>query len=253
MTEQESPEAQWAYERAIDRLSEVSGFASAVSIVQLGRSTDRCGELASMVHSKMCAHAESIIHLRVSPLFDHSAIVGIGRMMMESTTMYFYLRENIRAEEWQLRHDLLKLHDTSSRIKLLRAWAKTEELEDLRQAQKVLRNDIQVNSSFVKLTAEQQKRLLTGEDMFVGGMRAAAARTVGWRMENFSAIYAYFSAHAHTSPMSFFRMRAHAIDYLIPNSVQHDVAAMAAEVAVSCLRRVTLDYLGSGLNHNQNM
>lgn len=87
-----SEDATKVFEEALADLAKIGGFSNMASIELRGRSTDRQGELASMVHGKMCAHARSIGAVAQSSMFDHSAIVGLSRMIVEGLTMYAYRR-----------------------------------------------------------------------------------------------------------------------------------------------------------------
>jgi uncharacterized protein DUF5677 len=226
---------------ALDSLAAIGGFSNHVSVTLVGTPTDAQGDLASRVHAKMCAHALSIGALSKSNVFDHHAINSIARMILESMTMYFYLRENVTEEEWSFRDLILRLHDTTSRVKLLRAWKKKSEYDDLTTEKDNLIRQIESHSAFSCIDADRQKRLLTGEEMFVQGMRKVAKRS-GWREEVFISVYNYFSAHAHSTPASFFRMPAHSVDYFNPSDFQYTTSAPAIEIAVACLRRVAVNY-----------
>jgi hypothetical protein len=225
-------------------LAVVAGFSNRVSLLLRGESTTRNGELASMVHARLCAHARSVGGIATSSMFDHSAIMALARMIIDGMTMFCYLMEAVTDEAWSLRYNVLRLHDTTARIKLLRAWHDKSQYADLVDGREELVRSISSSVTFCAMKDEQQKRLLTGEEIFVGGMRRAA-RTAGWSEDKFIAIYNYFSAHIHAAPMSYFRMRRHSVDYLAPNEMQYGSAAMAIEVATACLRRTSLRYLDS--------
>lgn len=239
MTEIPLDEAEQIFTKSFDGLAIIGGFANHVSMVLSGTPTDIQGELASMVHAKMCAHARSIGAVAQSSMFDHSAIMALARMMIEGMTMSSYIRELVSAEEWELRYAVLSLHDTVARIKLFRAWKEKAEYADLRIGRDALLQGIRTNSVFLELGVDVQERLLRGEDLFVGGMRKAAMRA-GWNEDSFTALYGYLSTHVHSAPMSFFRARVQQIDYYRPGQAQHAAASMAIEIASACHRRVTL-------------
>jgi hypothetical protein len=176
-------------------------------------------------------------------MFDHSAIMALARMIVETMTMFFYLLEAMTEDEWALRYAVLRLHDTAARIKLMRMSQSKADYDDLSQGRAELVKKIRLNPAFARLEPDQQDRLLTGEQIFVGGMRAAATRAAGWRGATFMALYNYFSAHVHAAPMSFLRMRQHGVDYYFPSEAQFGSASLAIEVAKACLRRVSLRYL----------
>ena len=101
----------------------LGGFANHVSMSQAGLPTTTGGSLASIVFAKCCAHARSILSISMqSSMFDHHAIMALSRMIMEASTMVAYLLDPVELDEWELRYILLKLHDTVTRIKLLRGF-----------------------------------------------------------------------------------------------------------------------------------
>ncbi len=231
------------FDEAHQDLIKTIDFALRVSEQLRGESTSDAGEMASMVHTRMCINAASAEWLCRGPLFDHSGIMAISRMVMEAMTVYFYLIQGVSPAEWECRRLTLRLHDTTARIKLLRAWKDKSCYRDLIDGRASLVARLQQNSFFLGLSPEQQKKLLSGEQIFVGGMLAAATRAVGWRKDTFLALYNYLSTHTHSAPMSFMRMRRHKIDYADPSGAQFDMARLAISVTQFCLLRVSLHYL----------
>jgi len=192
-----------------------------------------------MVFAKCCAHARSIGAIAVqSSMFDHHAIMSLARMILEGSTMLAYLLDAASPDEWSLRYDVLKLHDTTTRIKLLRGFNRPA--DDLRAGRDELKAMIGANPEFLRLSEDRRKRLLGGEEMFVIGMRSVAIKIMGWEESQLTAVYAYFSAHTHSAPMSFMRTADHKIDYFFPSEKQIAVLTLSMEVAIACLRRSTL-------------
>lgn len=223
----------------LDELAIVGGFANSVSMAQTGLPTTRAGELGSMVFAKCCAHARSIGAIALhSSMFDHHAIMTLARMIVEATTMLGYLNEPATTEEWALRHTVLRMHDTTTRIGLLRSF--NSETSDLRTGLKELQAELEEMTLFKALPTERQQRLLTGQEMYVTGMRSVAVRAVGWDEDQFASVYTYLSAHTHTAPVSFMRMRDHSIDYMNPSQTQFEILAIAMEAAIACVRRSML-------------
>ena len=226
------------FREQLDQLALLGGFANHVSMELTGLPTTPNGALASAVFAKCCAHARSITAVTHSSMFDHHTIMVLARMIMEASTMIAYLLDPVGPEEQAFRNVLLRLHDTVSRIKLLRAFEQTG--DDLRAGRDALRSEIEAHPSFRRLPEDRRKRLDGGEEMFAIGMRAVAIRIMGWNETKFSGIYAYFPAHTHSAPMSFIRMADHQIDYFYPSKAQIDILALSMEVAMACLRRSML-------------
>ncbi len=227
------------FEEKMSRLAVLGGFANHVSMNLAGLPTTKNGELASMVFAKSCAHARSIGAIAIeSPMFDHHAIMSLARMILEASTMIAYLLDPVDEEQQRFRYTVLKLHDTVNRLKLLRGFG--AEADDLRRGRDELKLEIVSSSAFSELAEDRKKRVLSGEEIYVIGMRAVSKKIMGWNEENFSSVYAYLSAHAHSSPMSYMRMREHEIDYYFPSEAQYDILSLSMEVAEACLRRSML-------------
>lgn len=229
---------------ALEELIMVSGFSNDVSMLVAGSATDRAHQLASMVHAKACAHGRSIGFVCRSNMFDHSAVLGLARAIIECLTMYVYLIEPLSDDQWAFRYAVLRLHDTSARIKLLRAWPKAGETDDLKAGRDELIAEIKAHYLFETFDEAHQRRLVSGETLFVSGMRRAAA-LAGWDADVFTALYGYFSSHLHAAPMSFFRMDDHQVDYFFPNAAQKSIASLGIAVAAASLRRLSLLHLGN--------
>lgn len=226
----------------IDRLGSLGGFANHVSMALTGLPTSTSGMLASMVFAKCCAHARSIGAIALqSSMFDHHAIMALARMIMEASTMIAYLLDPVPDEEWEFRHTLLRLHDSVGRLKLMRGFGMSA--DDIRVGRDELKAQIEASPTFHKLSDERKKRVASGEEMFVVGMRNVATRMMGWDETQFNGVYAYFSAHTHSAPMSFSRMADHGIDYFHPSDTQFEIPALSIEVAMACLRRSMLRML----------
>jgi hypothetical protein len=224
------------FNRALD-------FALRVSVALRGSPANQQGQLASAVHFKMCMHGASIRALSGETPLDHSAILAVSRMLVDGMTMYYYLLEPVADEEWKCRYLVLKLHDTVGRIKLIRAKQVREQYTDLIKGREELFSSLNNNSFFAGLTEEQRTRCLTGEAMFVGGMRAAAERAAGWNGDQFQSLYNYFSAHLHVAPISYFRLEEHKIGFMEISDVQRGLAMLGLSVGEFCLVRTSLDRL----------
>lgn len=186
----------------MDELSVLGGFANDVSNNQRGLPTTIAGSLSSMVFAKCCAHARSIGAIsKQSSMFDHHAIMALARMIMEASTMIAYLLDPVEPDEWEFRYILLRLHDTVARIKLVRGFEL--QADDLKAGRDQIKGELEAHPTFLKLAEDRRKRMAGGEEMFAIGMRSVATRIMGWNERQFNGVYAYFSAHTHSAPMSF--------------------------------------------------
>jgi Family of unknown function (DUF5677) len=228
--------ARESFHRAID-------FGLRVSVALNGKPATEQSELASIVQTKMCVTGASIEHMFTAALADHSAIIALCRMVMDACTLYFYLMEKVQADEWECRYTCLKLHDTSNRIRLMRGFQSENEYADLIQGRDELKKNLEANAYFKTLTLERATALLTGEHFYVRGLSTAAEKCVGWNFRKYLALYSYLSAHSHTSPMSFFRMKKHEVNFSEPSEAQRAAVVTALGVAEYCLLNTSLAYL----------
>lgn len=231
------------FESERNDFNEVVDFSLGVSVAARGLPTVERLEYASMVHTKMCVTGASIIPMLSREMTDHSAVAALCRMLMEAMPFYFYLAEEVEEEEWKARLLCLKIHDTTNRIKLMRAFEPKEAYQDLRDGRDELLNELKSSVFFKKLEEDKQKRLLTGDHFYHRGMNTAA-EAAGWDTKQFMALYSYFSSHAHSSPMSFFRMRQHKVSFGDPSDAQKALMTTALCVAEYSLLKVTMHHLG---------
>jgi len=246
MSQQADATPEELLKRTLKTFHTVIDFALRVSLKLNGQPTTVPGEMASIVHTKMCINATSAEHLCGAKLFDHSAIMTVCRMCMEAMTLYYYLNEEVDATEWDCRELVLRLHDTCARIKLTRATREEGQYQDLLDGRDSLKQDLENNAFFKSKAAKMRAaKLLSGDVIFIGGMRAAAVRAAGWREEQFVSLYNYLSQHVHTAPMAFMRVRKHNVSFSEPGDAQRCMVALALNIAEFCLLRVSMHYLAS--------
>ncbi len=163
-------------------------------------------KLCNMGHSLrvLCAAEERIAAGDVCTL-DQSSIMSIARSMVETAIMLAYVSDDGATEDdWCLRRTLLCLHDCTTRYKMFKGWKDGDQAKGLRGQIKELRGMMEGLAAFKALPEERRLKLLSGDDVYVDGIRAAA-RLAGWETAEFNAVYAYMSGHAHGSPVSFMR------------------------------------------------
>jgi hypothetical protein len=105
--------------------------------------------------------------------------------------------------------------------------------------------ELQANVFFKSLPEDQTKRLLTGEHFYIRGVRKATEQSAKWDTEKYMSLYSYFSSHAHSAPMSFFRMRQQKIKFSEPSEFQMAMVVSALGVAEYSLLKATLAHLAS--------
>src|ERR1039457_5080663 len=146
MSQQEDPTPEELLKRTLKTFHTVIDFALRVSLKLNGQPTTVLSEMASIVHTKMCINATSAEHLCGAKLFDHSAIMTVCRMCLEAMTLYYYLNKEVDAAEWDCRELVLRLHDTSARIKLMRATKAERQYQDLLDGRDSIKQEIENNA-----------------------------------------------------------------------------------------------------------
>jgi hypothetical protein len=136
-------------------------------------------------------------------VLDHVSIAAVGRSMLETSAMFLYLTHpTLSDEEWQLRRDVLELHDCTIRYRVLKPFG-DEALEE-RDKIEQRRAKIASNPLFGKLHPEHRKNILDGKVLYVVGLRGAL-KEAGFDIDHFDAVYTSLSSFTHSHPASFYR------------------------------------------------
>jgi hypothetical protein len=229
---------------ATESFDKIVDFGMRVSLELNGKPATDQSALASVLHTKMCINGTTILHTLRAALTDHSAIIALCRMIMEGAVFYQYLMEKIEEDEWECRVLCLRLHDTVNRIKLMRGFQKPEEHSDLRNGRKELVSQLKENAFFKSLPEERAEKLITGEHFYIRGAGAAVEKS-GWNSKKYMAWYSYFSSHAHSAPMSFFRFKQQQIRFSDPSDAQLSAMTTALSVAEYSLLKASLLHLST--------
>jgi Family of unknown function (DUF5677) len=219
-------------------------FGMRISLALNGQPASEQSALASILHTKMCINGTTLQHIFKASLTDHSSVIALCRMLMEGAIFYQYLMQPVEADEWACRVLCLRLHDTTNRIKLMRGFQEPSDHADLREGREELSRKLEENSHFNSLSQERKKALLTGEHFYIRGVSSAIAAT-GWNAKKYLAWYAYFSSHAHSAPMSFFRFREQKIRFSEPSDTQLAAMVTALSVAEYSLLKASLIHLNT--------
>jgi Family of unknown function (DUF5677) len=221
-----------------------SAKASAVSKSIAGRFVSEQKGWAQWIHLRLCIAAHSLLTLadyqvRIDAgeecTLDQSSIASLARGMMEAAAMLAYISdETLTDEQWNLRKQVLWLHDATTRYKMFSNWKNEEQTKGLRQSMEEIKTRISVFAEFQSLTPDRQKRIMAGSEMYLHGLRGAI-RLMDWDAADFDATYGYLSSHSHSAPVSFIRLGDHGVDFKKPTRAQQDIASFAMEVANNVL------------------
>lgn len=186
------------------------------------------GHWAAFLHARTIVNTMTIFDVidaavgsngEARPL-DHFSVASIARTAVEAALMMLYISDpSLSPEQWELRHLILQLHDTSHRSRMFRSREKSEIGNDVKQMRTEYRlhidritSEILENPEFSNLTPEQQDRIIKSRDYYIGGIRNAV-RMAGWDVAEYDFFESYFSAYIHSMPMSFFRAEQHQVEF----------------------------------------
>lgn len=167
---------------------------------------DTAGAWGSYLLYRLCINGDTLVSLwQKKPELDHYAIAVLVRSMIETGIMLLYILEkDLSLDEWNLRREVLNLHDCIARIRLFKAVDDNDEADKGRDISEDLRTKIQKNPLYNTFDEQQQKRLLSGEVLFLRGLRGAVTN-VGLTKEWFEVVYVTQSSFTHATPFSFQR------------------------------------------------
>jgi hypothetical protein len=242
---------------AEDIFEQVVGFAMKVSLLIAGKPTTLQHSYASYMLYRICVAAGSVTEIysrherEPRTTLDHGSIAVICRTMIDASVMYWYLAEQVSEEEWAFRLLVLKVHDTASRVRLFKAVGPDEAINQ-RAILRSLKDDLAKNPLFIARNEEQQKALLSGQTIYVNGMRSLLpSMNIG--KVHFDGLYNYLSAQVHLAPLSYFRSRQGHPDEIIfvRNFMQLSLYETSRVVVRVVLREVELSNLKNQIDPNQ--
>lgn len=159
--------------------------------------------------------------------------------MIEAAILAFYISDTaLTPEQWELRKNVLWLNDATTRHRMFTGLGGSQAPGEGREAIAMLRGRVEASAEFQSLEDERKRKILSGSEVYLHGLRAAV-RGLGWQVEEFNGMYAYLSAHSHSSPVSFIRMDEHGVDYRNPTRAQKSIAGISLEWSWKNLKAVT--------------
>jgi hypothetical protein len=134
---------------------------------------------------------------------DHGSVAVLCRTIIDTVIMFWYLSEQISAEEWEFRLAVMNLHDSTSRVRLFKGLI-PERAEQHRLQRARFKKVLEENAVFRKRKRQDRDRLLGGQMLYVNGMRSLLPQ-MNFNEEYYDGIYSYLSSHVHSLPISYFR------------------------------------------------
>lgn len=142
--------------------------------------------------------------------WDYGSVCTLTRTILETRLAFFYLGyESCSDEEWKCRWAIFCLHDEASRQKMLEGIVGStftpEEQAEYDQHMLEHRSTLQSNPYFTALSPGDQRRYLQGKQAYLQPLEDIALRC-RIEKEQFRFFYTFMSQHAHSFPVSYFRM-----------------------------------------------
>jgi hypothetical protein len=166
---------------------------------------------SSVVLIRITLISASIAHLcpdrnsMKSPMYwDFSSIASLARNLFEAIMFFFYISEVVDEEEFAFRVLLMEHNDAISRNHIFRQLGDERQVELGTKVAADFCEEMRRNTYFKKLDPALQARAIAGNSASLVTLRDRAVRYRN-RPEIWG-LYDYLSTHAHTFPVSFFRV-----------------------------------------------
>ena len=141
-------------------------------------------------------------------------------------------------DEWSLRGKLFYLHDAALKLRLFKSINAAESYKAFKREVADLRETIRKSPAFAKLDAKHQEKILSGQELYLGGLRSTV-KLAGLSAKYFDGMYARLSSEVHITPASFFETDKR-LSFAAPADYQYSVAAFALAHARRLLMGATI-------------
>ena len=221
--------------------------ATAVSQASSGRMAPVNIGYASYVFTGMCGVGTSLV--RAAPYsrwvrsefqnWHFSAIAGHARSILDGYLLFNYLIAPSSSEfELQARINIMHLKDCVQRIRLHKNIGSASDIEGFEAQRDELCERIKGNDYFNSLPEKSQKNFLNGKYLTLEN-RDEILTKVGFKKNEFDALYDLWSQHIHILPMSFYRTEANGRGTGIENDVDRGYMAAALKLCAAILTDAT--------------
>lgn len=217
-------DALWLAHRKLEQETENSVRISErnIGIVHTGRQNR-----ALFVFAKLILHNMSVLSIAAKYLCDHAgrglldhfSIGTLGRASIDACLMTLYIStDGLSRDSWNLRRNVLYLHDLTTRKRFLSALCKVTDSDDpaffesYPSAKAKIIENIERLAQKLEYSDDVIADLKKGQRVFIDGARGAV-REAGLDVDLFDFQYSYLSAHVHSHPVSFMRGDEHNIKF----------------------------------------
>lgn len=193
----------------------------------------------SALFTRLCTTARSLLVLcpgstsEILANWDFASVASLSRNLFEAYLLFAYFSERVEGEEWRTRLNVMQLCDCTSRIKLFEQYGEHDTAKGFLDDAADLKSRLEGNDYFKSLEPKLQTQLLQGHRPALFTNRELSSRlkvdvkTWGY--------YELLSAHAHTLPLSFYRMDEQGRTG-VANAVDQGYTITAMEFATEILR-----------------
>lgn len=238
---------------SIDAFENAVRDATTISESRIGVDHTGRQNIALFIFAKLIAHCMSMglilsDHQRVletGGLLDHFSLATLGRAALDASVMTMYISDpNINREQWDLRRQILRLHELFNRSRFLTAaGAKSQNpklnfFETYEERKLTLRARIDSLAKQLGYSQEQIEAILKGQNVFIDGVRGAA-REAGWDVDAFDFHQSYLSNWVHSHPVSFLRFTEQGISFSNPSDYQLNFCGTVLEITMPYLLNAT--------------
>ncbi len=207
----------------------------------------------SVLFTRLCSTSVSILWLcpgsKVNPRGDHwdfGAVASLARNLLECALYFSYLAiEPISDEEWEARLKVMQLHDCKERQRMFRALDPNDrQLQAFEEQADKLIAILEKNRHFASLPESLRKSLLKGERSSILTQDEIYAK-VGGLSPHFRGLYRFFSSHAHSFPLAFYRTGERNRGRGEENEIEKGYIAGALDFSAEVLTKTTSDFQNS--------
>lgn len=241
------------YASGLTELTEAVERAIAISHQASGLDAGPRRYWGSVLFTRLCTTSVSILWLcpgsKVNLRGDHwdfGAVASLVRNLLECALYFWYLAiEPIGGEEWMARLKVMQLHDCKERQRLFRALDPADlQLQAFEEQANDLRAVLQQNPYFASLTETLKKRILKGTHSSILNQDEIYARANGFPA-NLRGLYRFFSSHAHSLPLAFYRTDEGNRGRGEENDIEKGYIAGALEFSAEVLTKSISDFQNS--------
>jgi hypothetical protein len=206
-------------EESVRTLETLCHCAVSLSIRTQGRSASNWQVVeGSIIFARNCLTCVSVLRLIPISTFyrpvekldtwDLPSVASLVRNIIETYLVFFYVIEEVSADEGEAREALWRFHETAERLKALQLGVPSSKgIESLKKEYLKRKARLEASSFFQALSNKQRAK-------FAGGSRSKflhqseIAQRAGVSRKYLASCYKYCSNFTHTSPMAISMMNA---------------------------------------------